>query len=269
MALMGMMAACAPEGPCNGSEALCDRAFNEVAFPATHNSMSNADDGWMPPNQQHGLQRQLDDGIRAFLVDSFRWEEDLYLCHVTCDLGRILLDDALEIFSRFIADHPREVITFIIQDGISGEETEAAFTGAGLASKAYAHSGGPWPTLLQLIDAQTTLVVSAETTGPPPDWYHYMWEIAFDTNYAHDSVEAFECDLNRGEAGNDLFLLNHWLGPFPTEERGAEANAKGVLSGRAEICWQERDHIPNFVAVDMYAVGALFEAVEELNAAWP
>src|SRR5687768_7981316 len=29
---------------CNGHAALCDRRFDEVVFPATHNSMSNADD---------------------------------------------------------------------------------------------------------------------------------------------------------------------------------------------------------------------------------
>jgi hypothetical protein len=63
-----------PPGPverCNGFAELCDRPLNEVAFPAAHNAMSAADlPGWYQPNQRHDIRRQLDDGIRAFLIDS-------------------------------------------------------------------------------------------------------------------------------------------------------------------------------------------------------
>jgi hypothetical protein len=55
---------------CNGSSTLCDRRLDQVVFPATHNSMGGADlPGWMFPNQSAGIQRQLQDGIRAFLID--------------------------------------------------------------------------------------------------------------------------------------------------------------------------------------------------------
>jgi hypothetical protein len=63
-----------PPGPverCNGFAELCDRPLNEVAFPAAHNAMSAADlRGWYQPNQRYDIRRQLDDGIRAFLIDS-------------------------------------------------------------------------------------------------------------------------------------------------------------------------------------------------------
>jgi hypothetical protein len=56
---------------CNGSAALCDRRLDQVVFPASHNSMSGADvPGWMFPNQNAGIQKQLEDGIRAFLIDA-------------------------------------------------------------------------------------------------------------------------------------------------------------------------------------------------------
>ena len=55
---------------CNGSRLLCDRRLDQVVFPATHNSMGGADlPGWMFPNQSAGIPRQLEDGIRAFLID--------------------------------------------------------------------------------------------------------------------------------------------------------------------------------------------------------
>ncbi len=59
-----------PVSGCNGLDELCDRRLDEVVFPGTHNSMAAADvPGWMFPNQQLGVRRQLDDGIRAFMLD--------------------------------------------------------------------------------------------------------------------------------------------------------------------------------------------------------
>ena len=45
---------------CNGFAALCDRPLNEVAFAATHNSMSSAHRrGWFFANQDGGIAEQL------------------------------------------------------------------------------------------------------------------------------------------------------------------------------------------------------------------
>ncbi len=55
---------------CNLHPELCDRRLNEVAFAATHNSMSAADiANWMFPQQERGIKGQLADGIRGFLID--------------------------------------------------------------------------------------------------------------------------------------------------------------------------------------------------------
>ena len=63
-----------PPGPvvdCNGFPELCDKPLNEVVFPAAHNAMSAARlPGWYQPNQRDDIEEQLDDGIRAFLIDS-------------------------------------------------------------------------------------------------------------------------------------------------------------------------------------------------------
>lgn len=56
---------------CNGYAKLCDRQLNDVAFPSAHNAMSAAElPGWFTPNQRRGIQRQLKDGVRAFLIDT-------------------------------------------------------------------------------------------------------------------------------------------------------------------------------------------------------
>ena len=62
----------APDAACNGHEELCDRAYDEVAYPATHNSMSAAaEPGWFFPEQPDGIIAQLDYGIRVLLIDSW------------------------------------------------------------------------------------------------------------------------------------------------------------------------------------------------------
>jgi hypothetical protein len=57
---------------CNGYAALCDRPYDQIAFPATHNSMAAADEpGWFFAEQPDGIVAQLDHGIRVLLIDSW------------------------------------------------------------------------------------------------------------------------------------------------------------------------------------------------------
>ncbi|MGH2923486.1 MAG: hypothetical protein ACRDKH_05595, partial [Solirubrobacterales bacterium] len=62
-----------PAGPvesCNGHAELCDRTLEHVSFPAAHNAMSAGDAGFYTPNHRRDIRDQLDDGIRAFLIDT-------------------------------------------------------------------------------------------------------------------------------------------------------------------------------------------------------
>ena len=62
----------APADGCNGDEALCGRPLDKVAFAATHNAMGAVDaPGWMFPQQERGLAGQLEDGVRALLIDIY------------------------------------------------------------------------------------------------------------------------------------------------------------------------------------------------------
>ena len=68
---------------CNGHEELCERPLDQVTLAGTHNSMSNEDEGWLAPNQGFGISRQLQDGIRAMMLDTV----DVYqavLMMITC-----------------------------------------------------------------------------------------------------------------------------------------------------------------------------------------
>lgn len=57
---------------CNGHAELCERPYDQVAFPATHNSMAAASEpGWFFAEQPDGIPAQLDAGVRTLLIDSW------------------------------------------------------------------------------------------------------------------------------------------------------------------------------------------------------
>jgi hypothetical protein len=46
-------------------------------------------------------------------------------------------------------------------------------------------------------------------------------------------------------------------------------NARALLLARAEQCRDERDRLPNLVAVNFYGLGDVFEVVDVLNGVAP
>jgi hypothetical protein len=73
---------------CNGAAVLCGRRLDEVVFPGTHNSFAASDEpGWYFASQRYGIPRQLDDGIRALLLDIHYGVYDPATGHVRTDLA--------------------------------------------------------------------------------------------------------------------------------------------------------------------------------------
>ncbi|MDQ2701003.1 MAG: hypothetical protein M3Y23_06710, partial [Actinomycetota bacterium] len=179
--------------PCNGSADLCDRPFNEVTLPGTHNSMSNAEEGWTKPNQTYSMSGQLSRGARAMLIDTYygkltpdgkRIENvdrelrdqpgvDMYLCHEFCVWGASRLVDELGRVKAFLDAHPREVILFINQAGITPADFGKAVEQSGLIDLVYRGSTTEsWPTLGEMIETgQRVVMLSESNTGDVP-WYH-------------------------------------------------------------------------------------------------
>ena len=92
---------------CNGSAALCDLRLDQVALATTHNSMNAAADGFEEPSQQSGIQQQLADGVRGFLIDAFlgsvQHSRDGDVVYT--DLTRRRLAHALSLVGPAAAEH--------------------------------------------------------------------------------------------------------------------------------------------------------------------
>ncbi|MFT4084796.1 MAG: hypothetical protein QM638_19630 [Nocardioides sp.] len=305
---------------CNGSAALCERPYNEVAFPATHNSMAAADQpGWFLAEQPNGIIDQLDAGIRVFLIDTWygqttqrpgvvvntdesmaaalasantaygdkvvqsalrlrdsarltpRGSPAAYLCHALCVLGSTKWEPLMVEVAAWLKAHPREVVTFFLQDEVSPATTAGVVRRAGLMPYVYTPATGPsqtWPTLGQMIDSGHRLVFLAEHTGGGSShpWLLQGFDWVQDTPFDARVLSDFSCRRNRGKADAKLFLVNHWLNqPLSRVSASASANRTSVLENRLAECEQQRGMMPNFVAVDNYDQGGLFQAVDRLN----
>ena len=286
---------------CNGDAELCDRRYDEVVYAATHNSMSSPDVVFIWPEHDGDIRSQLDQGIRALLIDTHHWtplvsDEQLaaadpylpagvaerifetlgplrqgrdgtYLCHNQCALGATPLVDALDTIREFLDENPDEVVTLIIQDDITPTETAEAFTRAGLDPYLHEHTPGtPWASLGDLIDRGERLVVFAEDEGPPPDWYHQAFEYIQETPYRFEEPDDFTCAPNRGDPDASLFLLNHWVQRVaPDRADAVNVNGQDVIVERARACQRERGLLPNYIAVNFYSIGDLDDAVARLN----
>lgn len=260
-----------PARACNGDPALCERSFDQVAFACTHNSFAASEDGFPPinANQNYGLSRQLEDGVRCMMLDVTDDAGASALCHGPCSLGSLDHVEQLLEIAGFLDANPDELLTLIYEDTLSVERIVADLEEVGLSARVFTHAPGePWPTLAAMIDADTRLVVTAENGGPPPAWFHHVWDLTWDTPYSYKSAAEFSCALNRGSLDNDLFLVNHWVSTAidtPSETDAKMVNAFDVLHGRAAQCQAETGRLPNFLAVDFYDHGDLFAAVRALN----
>ncbi|MCK9486922.1 MAG: hypothetical protein M0R73_09555 [Dehalococcoidia bacterium] len=195
-------------------------------------------------------------------------EPEAYLCHSFCELGATPLGAVLVDIRDYLDANPGEFLVIIVQDGITPEDTVAAFEAADLAGRAYAHPpGAPWPTLGELVHEGTQLLVMAERDAGAADWYQPAYDhLLQETEVRATTRAALDCRPGRGSAEAPLFLMNHWLTTRQAlPSQALEVNDPGFILDRARRCTEERGQAPNIVAVNFYDAGNLFEAVDTLN----
>ncbi|MFF0725275.1 hypothetical protein [Streptomyces sp. NPDC004134] len=287
---------------CNGREELCELRYDEVAQLASHNAMATSQDRFIAPLQDPSISGQLNDGVRALLIDTHRWEtppeiterlaesdftptmqrqirsvlntvdpprKGTWLCHAVCRGGALPLVPELEKIGDWLEQNPSDVVTLVVQDGISGADTAAAMREAGLEDVLFTPDDDPdkpWPTLGEMIDEDRRLVVFAEKADGPAPWYRNFYRYGMETPFAFRTPEAMTCAPNRGGENKRLFLMNHFI----TNSGGSRLdagriNARDFVLDRARECERARGRPVNLVAVDYATIGDARGAVNALN----
>ena len=259
-------------GQCNGSVILCNKKYNEVAYLTTHNAYNSQEDNFSLPNQNFNITSQLNDGVRALMIDVYDVLGTPTVYHGTSILGSAPFLDFMIDIKTFLDSHPNEIITIILECYTSANEIEYDITQAGLISYLYTHSAGNnWPTLQTMINNDTRFVVFSDQddANASQEWYHYVWDHAVETHYTNNNQTDFSCDFNRGDSINDLFILNHFITNSVLgtgdESQATIVNSNPYFINRALQCQQEKNKFPNFITVDFYELGNCFDVVDQLN----
>lgn len=261
---------------CNGAFSLCSKKFNEVAYLTTHNAFNSAQDNFNLPNQNLDITGQLNIGVRAFMLDIYNSFGNIVVYHGSIVLGSNPLEDELTKIKVFLDNNPSEIVTVILECNVSANDIESEMDQSSLMAYVYEHQlGMPWPTLQTMIDNNTRCVVFSDVddASTSQGWYHYMWTNMVETHYSNNDITDFNCDFNRGDSINDLFILNHFV-TNSVLGTGMEAEAEIVNSNpffinRALQCQQEKAKFPNFVTVDFAELGDAKLVVDQLNGIEP
>ncbi len=260
---------------CNLHNSLCSKRYNEVAYLTTHNAYNSTENGFTLPNHNYNITSQLNFGVRGLMIDVYYNAGINLVYHGFPFLGTEPLTDVLTEIRLFLDANPNEIVTIILECYVSSNAYEQDMITSGLLPYVYTHTGGQWPTLQEMINANERLVIlsDADDAAPGQEWYHYVWDYAVETHYSVYSSDGFTCDFNRGDSINDLFILNHFITDQTLgvgwEDSALIANSNPFFTLRAQTCQQLKQKFPNFPTVDFYEVGDALQVVDILNGITP
>ncbi|KAK7749153.1 hypothetical protein SLS62_008441 [Diatrype stigma] len=270
------------DSACNGHVELCDKRYSEVSFAAAHNA---AFVGTSPSHNQHEYpEGQFDRGVRVFTTQTHDKDGAIEQCHSDC----LLLD--VGPFSELLASlkgkldaSPREVATLLITNGADNIDIEKfgdAFVDAGLDGYVFQPDGdlglADWPTLGQLIDAGTRLVVfmdyNADTSKVP--YILEEFKYFFETPFSPTDDNFYQCDIDRpsdATADNMMIWVNHDLNDsifgilVPAQDDAADTNSLDAITKQTDICQSNYGRVPNVVMYDFVDKGDVIAAQDKFN----
>lgn len=263
---------------CNGHAELCERTLLEVALASSHNSMSNKDDGWFAPDNEHGILEQLEFGIRALTLDILPYRHGIYLCHKICETGNKYFFDGLMEIKVFLDENPHELVLIFFETRISNAETADYIREAGLDKLAFSYDSEiGWPTLRQMIVDNKRLVLMSDGGDfeGAPSWIHDAYDLAaysgpvWNRNASGDGLDRNAMDCWSGHIRGQpqkLYWLNHFgLAPFTLKKMSESINFNPYFFERVQGCWDEAGHMPNIVSVTFYESSDVLSVVDSLN----
>ncbi|KAF8399645.1 hypothetical protein HHK36_015514 [Tetracentron sinense] len=264
--------------------------FNKYAFLTTHNAY--AIDGepshtGIPrvtfTNQEDSVTQQLNNGVRALMLDTYDFDGDVWLCHSfggKCHdytaFGPAL--DTLKEIEAFLSANPSEIVTLILEDYVAPNGLTKVFNDSGLMKYWFPVSNMPqngqdWPLVSDMVaNNHRLLVFTSIKSKQDSEGIAYQWNYMVENQYGSGGMYTGSC-RNRGESASlddkskSLVLVNYFESiplkqPTCTHNSGDLINMLHTCYGAAGNRWS------NFVAVDYYkrsGGGGAFQATDTLN----
>ncbi|MFD5568641.1 phospholipase [Streptomyces cadmiisoli] len=278
------------------------RTLDQVTFLTSHNAYANGVDGGfappfvnLAPNQTRGINQQLADGVRGFMLDIHQTPDGAILCHNSCTLVSrpVALWVDLQRMVDFLEANPDQFVTVFLEDYVDPAVLRAELARVdGLENVLYrpdrtgVRQNG-WPRLADLVSRNQRLLIftdrsrsSDESAGLTRDSFGVMyqrewtvenhWSMGSGLGSSDWSCYSRWYDANTNiplthtEPGfRPLFVMNHFR-DVPLATTARTDNTK--LADRADrFCRPAARKKPNFLAVDRYDLGDTASAVNKLN----
>lgn len=250
--------------------------YTEVCFPTTHNSFNYliGPKQFIYPNQRYDIPKQLEDGVRAFMIDIHDHDKYLpidnkkvYVFHELAMLGKQSLTSVLNYFAEFLSTHPTEIITLIFDCDVSDSKKVATiFESNPLYPFLYHHKDSiGWQSLDQMINTNQRCVVFSHCNSYS-DWYLHQNNYCFENDYSNHSSQDYKGKIIRGDISKPIFIMNHFIYNILYRKAvNAETNTYQNLKFHIQTCKEKTGKHPNFLTVDWYDKGDLFKMVNDIN----
>ncbi|CAM6103997.1 unnamed protein product [Calypogeia fissa] len=264
--------------------------YNKVSWLTTHNSYAIVGAPLLTgaritfENQEDSVTSQLNNGVRALMLDTYDFLNDVWLCH---SFGGVcynftsfepLLNTLIEI-QTFLAANPTEIVTIFLEDyvtapnGLTNVFKAANLTQYWFPVASMPVGGAAWPTIGTMIQNNWRLLVfTSIRSKQATEGIAYQWAYMNENQYGSAGMVPGSCP-NRAESqfmnntGVSLILQNFFRDD-PIELDSCKDNSADVYQ-QLPVCYAASgDRWANFLAVDFYKQstgGGSFQAVDKLN----
>jgi hypothetical protein len=278
------------------------RTLDQVTFLTAHNAYANGvDGGFAPPfvnlvpNQTRGINQQLTDGVRGFMMDIHQTSDGAILCHNSCTLVSkpVALWVDIQRMVDFLEQNPNQFITVFLEDYVDPGVLRSELARVnGLSDVLYrpdrtgARTNG-WPRMADLIATNDRLLIFTDQSRSA-DQSAGLTRDSFGVMYQHEWTVENYWSMGSGVGSSDWSCYSRWYGANTNIPLTAAAppfrplfvmnhfrdvaiastvttdNTK--LTDRAQrFCQPAARKKPNFLAVDRYDLGSPASAVATLN----
>ena len=276
------------------------KRYSEQTFIGTHNSIavSTADNGWsISGNQYFNVTTQLNSGVRLLQAQGHRdpnGSPEIRLCHFNCALmDGGSLHKHLRTIKDWLEANPDEVVTLLfVNTGIRLRDWAKAYYDTDFDLLSYVppihRRGGimrieDWPTISEMVTTNKR-AVTFFSSGADQDSVPFLlpeFQYIFETNFGIESPDQHLCIPSRpryprSNIPDRLSLVNHFLYAkflgfrYPNASYANTTNAAGFHVGQlgehAVRCRSLYDRRPNFLLVDFYNEGDVFDVEHGMNA---
>lgn len=276
------------------------RRYSEQTFMGAHDAvaMRTPENGWsLSGNQYFNVSTQLRSGVRLIQAQGHKdpaGSTEIRMCHFNCALmDGGSLRELLQDVKSFLDGNPFEVVTLLLVNvGPPLQHWAKAFYESDLDLMSYIppltkrHGNmqiDDWPTISEMVEANQRLVVFLDK-GADEDQVPFLlreFDYVFETNFVVDFPYQFSCEPSRpwwvrGYIPDRLSLVNHFLYAqflgfrYPNASYANTTNSRGFhvgeLGEHAVRCRETFDRRPNYLLVDFFNEGDVFDVECGMNA---